>query len=159
MSPSSEMHVYTCNSSSVQIFRSIFKLRTLEMLGPSPLCSPEGGNALNPSASIVNHGLPPAPTCALVANHDAQVYGGPLRLRRAAVGAGTVAGLGPDLLCHLAVGQGLVHRALHGAHPLFTQLLRLRNETAGRDKNTLLVSVVSASAGPVRGTTQTGVKP
>lgn len=38
----SEMHVSTCKSSSVQIFRSIFKLRTLEMLGPSPLCSPKG---------------------------------------------------------------------------------------------------------------------
>lgn len=33
--------VFTCISSSVQTFLSIFKLRTFEMLGPSPLCSPE----------------------------------------------------------------------------------------------------------------------
>lgn len=31
----------TCISSSVQTFLSIFKLRTFEMLGPNPLCSPE----------------------------------------------------------------------------------------------------------------------
>lgn len=35
------IHVFTCTSSSVHTFLSIFRLRTFEMLGPSPLCSPE----------------------------------------------------------------------------------------------------------------------
>lgn len=83
---------------------------------------------------VANHNLPPTRTCTLVANHNAQVYGGPLWLRRAAVGAEAVARLCPDPLRHLTVGQGLVHGILHRVDPLFAQLLRLRDETAGRDK-------------------------
>lgn len=37
----------TCTSSSVQTFLSIFRLRTLDTLGPSPLCSPKTCGVFN----------------------------------------------------------------------------------------------------------------
>lgn len=72
-------------------------------------------------------------TCAVLADDHAQVDGGPVRVQGLAVGAGPVGPVGPDLLCHLVVRQGLGDGLLQRLHPVPLVPVRLGGETEGNE--------------------------
>jgi len=72
-------------------------------------------------------------TCTLLTDDHAQIDGGPLRLRGAAVGAAPVGLVEPDLLCHFVVAERLHDRFLDRFNPLLLLPLRLGREAATMD--------------------------